>query len=791
MLSLRRWTVSASALVAAVIALALIGQARAGEVPALKGAMLGDGTDLYLEVFMNGRAVGLIAAFKLMPDGRLTIAPDELAEIGLKADAAATCDDGSIDITRLQGVTASYDVAGQRVMLTAPDAARLPRRIEARPALAEAEVSPVEPGAVVNYTVYASGGRDESWRFEGVSALLEGRAFGPWGRLSGAVLARSDAERGRWRRLNTTWRWSDPSGPTTYAAGDVISGGLSWTRPVRLGGVQIRRNFGLRPDIVTQPMAALRGSADVPSTVEVYVDGARQFAADVDAGPFEVTNLPLVSGGGTARVVVRDALGRATVTETPFYATNTLLAEGRCDFSAELGVARRDFGSEQDSYDNRLFASGSLRYGVSDALTFEGHGEAGGGLIMGGAGFAARLGSLGAVSLAAAASRYDGATGTSVQARLEMDIEGARIFALSQRSSPGFADIASVTAVEGNASAPRAVDQVAVSFPEMWGDGSMTLSYTRLDRADMPEAQIVSANISQEVPGDAMIYLSAFADLSDEEAYGVFVGASMPLGPEMTLGGNLVVDAARVSAAAEIIQAETGEPGGYGWRVRVGDDVQAVRGTYRSEIARLEGSVWHGADGVHATAQAEGALVLTGSGLFASPRVDDAFVVVETGVPGVEVQLENRFAGRTDSDGQLLVPGLRAYEVNRVSIDPGGLPAGADMAEVVREVTPADGAGTLLDFAVKATPASALVTLRDETGAFVEPGATAVLAATGESFAVGYEGQVYVQGLGAENRLRVQRLSGALCSAVFAFSRAGTGQVKLGDVVCVAGAGTS
>lgn len=791
MLSPHRRAVSAAGLTAVVLALASAGHARASDEPALKGAMLGDGTDLYLEVIVNGRAIGLIAAFRLTADGRLTIAPDELAEIGLKADDDALCADGSVDMARVKGVTAAYDIQGQRVMVTAHDEARLARKIEARPSLAKAEVSPVEPGAVVNYTVYASGGHDSDWRFEGVSALLEGRAFGAWGTVSGAVLARSDAARARWRRLDTTWRWSDPSGPTSYAAGDIISGALSWTRPVRLGGVQIRRNFGLRPDIVTQPLAELRGSADVPSTVEVYVDGARQFATDVDAGPFEVTNLPVVSGGGTARVVVRDALGRATVTETPFYASNAMLAEGLFDFSAEIGVARRDFGGEEDSYDNRLFASGSVRYGVSDALSIEGHGEGGGGLIMGGASFVARLGSFGAVSIAAAASRFDSVTGTSFQARLEADVEGARIFALSQRSSDGFADIATVTALEGDASPPRALDQIAVSFPELWGDGSMTLSYTRLDRTDAPRAEIVAANLSQELPGEAMVYLSAFADLADEDAYGVFVGASMPLGPEMSVGANLSVDAGRASAAAEIIRAENGAPGSYGWRVRVGDDVQAVRGSYRSDVARLEGSVWRGPDGMHATAQAEGALVLTGSGLFASPRVDDAFVVVEAGAPDVDVLVENRFAGRTDSDGQLLVPGLRAYEINRVAIDPAGLPAGADVGEVVREVTPADGAGTLLDFAVSEAPASALLTLRDETGAFIEPGAMAVLTASGERFAVGYEGQTYVKGLGAENRLRVLRVNGAVCDASFPFVRTGEEQVQLGDVTCVAGAADS
>jgi len=80
--------------------------------------------------------------------------------------------------------------------------------------------------------------------------------------------------------------------------------------------------------------------------------------------------------------------------------------------------------------------------------------------------------------------------------------------------------------------------------------------------------------------------------------------------------------------------------------------------------------------------------VLTGGGLFVSPRIDDAFAVVDTGVPGVGVSLENRPVGKTDSSGLLMVPGLRAYETNRLTIDPDDLPPGADVATLARDTAP-------------------------------------------------------------------------------------------------------
>ena len=66
----------------------------------------------------------------------------------------------------------------------------------------------------------------------------------------------------------------------SYRAGDTISGRtLAWTRPIRLGGLQVQRNFALRPDLVTLPLPSYSGSAAVPSTVDVYVNNIKSTVA--------------------------------------------------------------------------------------------------------------------------------------------------------------------------------------------------------------------------------------------------------------------------------------------------------------------------------------------------------------------------------------------------------------------------------------------------------------------------------------------------------------------------------
>ena len=62
---------------------------------------------LQLETFINGVTTGLIGAFRLNDDGTLSVAPDELRELGLVPDPAALAADGMIDLSRLPHYTLS------------------------------------------------------------------------------------------------------------------------------------------------------------------------------------------------------------------------------------------------------------------------------------------------------------------------------------------------------------------------------------------------------------------------------------------------------------------------------------------------------------------------------------------------------------------------------------------------------------------------------------------------------------------------------------------------------------
>jgi len=157
----------------------------------------------------------------------------------------------------------------------------------------------------------------------------------------------------------------------SYRAGDFVSGGLGWTRPVYLGGMQIQRNFSLRSDLVTLPMPVVSGSAAVPSTLEVHTGNVRTYSGEVPAGPFELANFRVISGAGEARVVLKDTLGREIQTTLPFYTSSELLRQGLVDFSAEIGFPRRNHGTESSDDASDIMGTATVRYGLADRLTLE------------------------------------------------------------------------------------------------------------------------------------------------------------------------------------------------------------------------------------------------------------------------------------------------------------------------------------------------------------------------------------------------------------------------------------
>ncbi|MEP7455014.1 fimbria/pilus outer membrane usher protein [Phyllobacterium sp. SB3] len=772
----------------------------------LPAPLNGEAQDLHLEVYINDEPTGLIGGFRQLPDGELSAKPDELKEVGLKPVDSALDADGSIRINRLANVEYRIEAETQRLYIYTEDAARSARIIDANPRPDRERPKPQSGyGAVLNYSIFASTDDLSSGNvkpFQGVSGGFDARFFSPYGTLNQSFTANlSDGDLEGVRRLNTTWSFSDPDRLITYRAGDFISGGLPWTRPVFLGGMQVQRNFALRSDLVTLPVPVLSGTAAVPSTLEVYTQNVRTYSGDVASGPFEITNFPVFSGQGEAQIVLRDTLGRETRTTVPFYSSSLLLRKGLWDFSADVGVARRNFGTESNDYDDDVMGVLTARYGLTNWLTLEGHFEGGAELLNGGLGVAFPLGAYGVASLAAAGSSHDGDAGFLLNGSIEMTYKNRyTVYGRVQQTFGNYDDIASVTAddqlnyVYGVAGlpaistrVPKSLMQATVSMPGPFEGSNMNFSYTHQKLDSGEKSSIVSASYNQQVFRNSSFFATAFTDLEDSDSFGIFAGLTIPFDNNISVSTGYEQTNDRPSGFAEIAKSERREEGSYGWRLRTREGEtpdRSASASYRGRNARVEGSVQQYDDNVRATAQIEGAIAVAGGGVFATNRIDDAFAVVDAGAPDVDVSYENRPVGRTNRSGRILVPDLRSYEPNTLAIDPANLPVDASIGSTRDIVIPTDRSGVVVDFKVAQTTASALVSLVDASGRPLDAGLSGRAGETGEEFVVGYDGEAYISGLGAQNIVTIELADGSTCAASFAYQPARGTQVKIKNVVC-------
>ncbi len=769
---------------------------------------------LQLEIFIDDRPAHVIGAFLRLPDGRMSSERRELREVGIAAPGSGP-DNEPIVLDAVPGLTYRYDETRQTIHLTAPLNLRSTHDYDGQSAALDSVPVQSATGLVLNYDLFTSALRSPTSpgiTYQGGSATLDGRFFTQFGTLNQtAILGSTTSAQVTALRLETNFTYSSPNSLTVYKAGDTITSGLGWTRPLRMGGLQMQRNFALRPDLVTLPLPSVSGSAAVPSTLDVYVNNIRTFSQEVDQGPYRINNLPLVGGDGTARVVLRDASGHEIEQKLPFYSSARLLKPGLLDYSVEAGFPRHYFGVKSDDYSSKFVANGSLRRGIFDWLTLESHAEAGAGLYNGSVGAVTRVFNRGALTTALAASHSHTGNGMQTYAAFDTRMFGIGLNVSSQRSFGVYDDLASVTAAVaptnsstqvatgGNSDPyairtsirpPRAQDRISLSLPLPF-DRSTSVGMSLINQRDSQNlrSRLVSMSISRNLPYRASAYATAYTDLIQRKQAGVYFGLSVPIGDKISSSVGASTGRNGWNATADVSRALGRETGDYGWRVRgvAGrgqTTYEAANLSYRSPYGRLEvnGSQQSGTS--YGSAGFDGSFSWLGGGIHAANRIDDSFAVVDVGVPNVDVLYENRRVGKTDSRGQLLIPELRSFQRNKIEIDPRGLPVNSDAPTTQNILAPADRSGVLVDFKVKTNVAAAVVILRDKAGKDLPAGATGKLDGGTSAFVVGYDGRSYVPGLARNNRVLVDLGPGKSCTATFDFVAQPNTQVTIGPVVC-------
>ncbi|QXI04239.1 fimbria/pilus outer membrane usher protein [Pseudomonas tensinigenes] len=737
---------------------------------------------LFLELVLNQMNTGRVVAVQ-QRDGRLFVPATALSETGMKLpDSLGT----EVDLDSLAGLHSDYDSVGQRLLLDVPPD-WLPEQF-----IGNRQSYPRTPalssfGALFNYDLYLND-TDDAGTY--LAAWNEVRLFDSWGTLSNTGQYRqtlsgdslNTLDNG-YLRYDTTWRYSDDERMLTYEAGDVISGALPWSSSVRLGGVQFSRDFAVRPDLVTYPLPQFAGEAAVPSSVDLFINGYKSSSADLQPGPYTLTNIPFINGAGEAVVVTTDALGRQVSTTVPFYVTSTLLQKGLSDFSVAAGTLRRDYGLKDFNYGPGV-TSGSLRYGVSDSFTLESHAEAADSLTLGGLGGNWQLGNFGVLNSALSQSRFDGEGGHQVS--LGYQYSNQR-FSFSYQRLQRHDRYADLTVVDSPyISLSRRSEQATLSLNlDRWG--SLGAGYFDVRAADDSRTRLLNLSWSKPLWRSSSFYLSANREIGDSN-WAVQAQLVIPF----DLRGSLAIssDRSKTGQSQQRVNYSRAVPteGGVGFNLGYakgdGADYRQADVTWRLQSVQLQAGVYGTSDAETRWADASGSLVWMDRQVFAANRIDDAFVVVSTdGFADIPVRYENQQVGQTDKNGHLLVPWSSAYYRGKYEIDPLNLPANVRSPNVEQRIAVRRGSGYLLEFPLSRVIAASIV-LVDPQQRELPLGAGVLHEQSGTRTVVGWDGLVYLENLQAQNSLQVTLADGKTCQAQFSVDLNQNQVPLIGPLVC-------
>ncbi|HCW4078628.1 fimbrial protein [Acinetobacter baumannii] len=763
-----------------------------------------DGTRLFLNVFVNSTTSNDLIAVTKDQDEKLYIRARDLKTLRLKLDEQIS-DNQWVCINDLKGIQFKYLENEQSLKLNIPPDMLTGYAVDLNgQQITSPHLLKMKPlnAAILNYSLYNTITNDENV----FSGSAEGIFNSAIGNFSSGVLYNGSNETSysheKWVRLESKWQYVDPEKVRIYTLGDFISNSPDWGSSVRLAGFQWSSAYTQRGDLVTSALPQFSGSAALPSTLDLYVNQQKIYSGLVPSGPFDIKQLPFISGNEVT-LVTTDATGQQSITKQAYYFSSKILAKGINEFSVDVGVPRYNYGLFSNDYDDATFASGAIRYGYSNSLTLSGGVEAStDGLSNLGTGFAKNLFGFGVINADIAASQYKDENGYSALVGLEGRISKNISFNTSYRKVfDNYFDLARVSQVRylkdnQMTSEPQNYLSYSALADEIFRAGinynfyagyGVYLGYNQIKYSDN-SYKLVSANLSGSLNKNWGFYTSAYKDYENQKDYGIYFALRYTPSSRVNAITSISNESGKTTYRQEINGFSDPQIGAFGWGGYVERDQDAnqnnasIYGSYRARAAYLTGRYNRIGDNDQVAVSATGSLVAAAGRVFAANEIGDGYAVVTNAGPQSQILNGGVNLGKTDKSGRFLIPSLVPYQENHIYLDPSYLPLNWSVKSTDQETVVGYRQGSLIDFGAKQV-VSGLVKLVDQNNSPLLPGYTVHINGHEESI-IGYDGEVFIQNLLKQNKLEVDLLDHGSCQVDFTYNGNQYSTKKLGPYVC-------
>ena len=559
-------------------------------------------------------------------------------------------------------------------------------RMDADPSVFESQVvngarhsdapDPGVPAVFLGYNLFAerAGAAGEAY-----SALLQagsslGRASFTSSWLGSRVVdargspARAvDHPQAGWHRLDTALLLDFPEYTARFTVGDSVSTPGTLGDAVRFTGVHWATDYATRPGLTPYALPVVSGTANMPSSIEIYLNQALVQRTSVDAGPFQLNNIPVPVGQGAVDIRMRDMLGHVQQLSVPYLVSPQLITAGLTTLDFAAGAVREDYGIENFAY-GRSFLSGGMQHGLNDVTTLNAAAELLPDQFTARGGVAFRMTRNMTAGLTPAVSHASGeGTGVAVQAAIDSVWPSAALGVHFTDASPDYVELGNLAPGE------RLHTQWAAQASTQLGhSGSLALLYARRRSYDAPTtaATTLTYNISLRRFGSISVFVTDTRSGGTADVIGG-VTFTRYLGRGVTAAVTETSD-----NGASTVDMQVGQPAppdaGWGWEVahaRGGTNTDGLRIDARSAYGVGSGEVDATRQGTLGILSWQGGLLWAGGRPWPAQNLNGpAALLVVPELGGIEVLHDGQPVGRTDGAGRILVPSLRPFEDNAITL---------------------------------------------------------------------------------------------------------------------------
>lgn len=644
------------------------------------------------------------------------------------------------------------------------------------PSARPATLGEIVPAGFVSYdlTFTRWNGRNAAF------GLLDAGVSGAWGLLGTTAIVQTAGS--KFLRLDSHFQRDWPGERLRLVIGDAVTRGTEWNLPARFAGIRIGTDFALQPTLVAFPLPSLSGAATMPSTIDLASSAGSQ-TLSVQPGAFAIEYQPMFSGAGEVTMTITDITGLSRRVTQSFYTSPRLLRPGLADFSLEAGLVRKNYGVASNDY-GEPFAAGFLRLGLTDSLTVGGRLEAGTAVRTGGLGIGWVLSPVGEFGLAGALAGSALGKGTLWRAQFKRLAPTHSVTLSYQWDNGRFAQVGDGRGMRRSVHQPRR--ELALSGSVALGPlGDAIFGHLETRTATGQSFSTTNVSLSGNLKRVFYNFGIRRTRIAEERDYGAFLSVSLPLGARSS--ASFRADDNRTIAMIALAPP-TGPGAGYqlaaGHDAGSGEPIVGVSSLIRTSAGDIELAGDRNSGGERIRISARGALTAVAGKVVATPRIENAFALVELdSTEDVTLFLENRPVVAKGGRSRIaILSGLQPYAENRIAIDVETLPITAEVSVAEKLVVPGFRQAVRVGFGGVVRKAVTIM-LVDPDGMPLTAGLDVRVGAR-LAASTGYDGMVFLPDLAGGERMAVTG-PGVRCEAQLPAAPVISESMLLGPVTCL------